>query len=317
MAKQILCSEKEIKEVEKRPEAARKFCQALEKGDILFFPNIPFSFPQEDIAFLLAQKQTANTGRKNIAYKPHRDTITNLISADLTKEDKETFLKIMRNYSYNVEGFLGNFLSPYRAGWKLDYASFRPVQEKGRNLRKRARNDLLHVDAFPSRPVHGARILRFFTNINPEDPRKWITADTFSELMDRFKEEPFCQALKERTPTKKRISRTFKTLLWKLGIPLTLRSTYDEFMLQLHHFLKEEENYQKNCPKQYWDFPPNSCWAVFTDGLTHAALEGKYALEQTFLISNKALLEPKSAPVSILESFSHQTLIHQGFANLR
>ena len=43
----------------------------------------------------------------------------------------------------------------YARSWRVDYASFRPVEEQGRELPLRHRNDLLHLDAFPTRPTHG------------------------------------------------------------------------------------------------------------------------------------------------------------------
>ncbi len=53
-----------------------------------------------------------------------------------------------------------------------------------------------------------------------------------------------------------------------------------------------------------WEFPPNSTWIVFTDMAPHAALSGRFALEQTFLVPRDALLLPKKAPVQILEELS-------------
>ena len=41
-------------------------------------------------------------------------------------------------------------------------------------------------------------------------------------------------------------------------------------------------SFQKNSPHQAVDFPPGSCWLVFTDQVLHAALGGEFALEQTF-----------------------------------
>lgn len=130
-----------------------KFCEALEAGNILFFPKTPFPFPKDEIDFLLQQKQSGSASRKNIAYKPQADKITNHES-----QDEARLLEIMRGYSQKATAFLGNLLEPYKDLWKLDYASFRPFQEKGRKLRTRARNDLLHVDSFPTRPMHGTRI---------------------------------------------------------------------------------------------------------------------------------------------------------------
>ena len=69
---------------------------------------------------------------------------------------------IMRQYSQDVTRFLTGFLSPYEGRWQLDYASFRSIEERGRVQPFRKRNDLLHVDAFPTRPVFGDLILRCF-----------------------------------------------------------------------------------------------------------------------------------------------------------
>src|SRR5947209_25694 len=52
-----------------------------------------------------------------------------------------------------------------------------------------AGNDLLHIDAFPSRPTGGARILRLFANINPVEPRVWMTSNTFPRLLERYGHE--------------------------------------------------------------------------------------------------------------------------------
>ena len=64
--------------------------------------------------------------------------------------------------------------------------SFRPVEEATRRLRLTARNDLLHVDAFPSRPTQGWRILRVFANVNSSEPRVWVTSDPFPKLLERY-----------------------------------------------------------------------------------------------------------------------------------
>ena len=70
--------------------------------------------------------------------------------------------------------------------WSLDYASYRPEEEQSRDLSLHKRNDLLHVDAFPSRPTRGGRILRCFTNINPTRTRNWLTTDRFPALAEKF-----------------------------------------------------------------------------------------------------------------------------------
>lgn len=88
----------------------------------------------------------------------------------------------MRAYSQRTIAFMGSFLPQYARDWKIDFASFRPIEEAGRKVSHRSRNDLIHVDSFPSRPSHGDRLLRIFTNIHPERLRIWVTSDPFEPL---------------------------------------------------------------------------------------------------------------------------------------
>lgn len=285
-----------------------QLCEELESGNILFFSKIPFSFPKEDIEFLLTQKQTEAKNRKNIAYKPTSDKITNFVKD--SPEEQARLLEVMRRYSQAVTTFLSKLLPSYASCWRLDYASFRPFQEKGRKLRLRARNDLLHTDAFPTRPMHGMRILRFFTNINPTESRKWMTSDPFQVLAEKYggqKEMQFPSGPSHSVTGK--LKRLLRVTAHKAGLPVTLRSPYDDFMMRFHNFLKENEDFQKNCHKDHWAFPPGSCWAVFTDQVSHAALEGQYALEQTILVPRNCLLNPEKSPVSVLERLTGEAMV--------
>ena len=72
-------------------------------------------------------------------------------------------------------------------------------------------------------------------------------------------------------------------------------------MLKFHHFLKGNEEFQRTTPRSRWEFPPQSTWLVFTDMVSHAVLSGQFALEQTFIVSRRSLVDTEKAPVSILE----------------
>jgi hypothetical protein len=72
-------------------------------------------------------------------------------------------------------------------------------------------------------------------------------------------------------------------------------------MLRFHHFMKESESFQRECPKERWEFPPNSSWIVFTDTTSHSCISGQYALEQTFIVRRRSLVYPDKAPIAILE----------------
>src|SRR5579875_2157030 len=168
------------------PEKARQWCAQLEAGDILYFPSTPVPLPHDEIDFLLGQQQTDSSLHKNIAYKPNLDKLSGVDTSTADAQAVKRLQEVMRQYSQRVTGFLTQFLSPYQSRWQLDYASFRPQEEQGRDLPLRRRNDLLHTDAFPTRPTYGARILRFFNNIHPARTRDWVVSDPFAETVRQF-----------------------------------------------------------------------------------------------------------------------------------
>jgi hypothetical protein len=290
-----------------------KYCEELEAGNILFLAKCPFQFPKADLDFLLAQRQAASKHRKNIAYKPQTDRITNFVHSSPQQMDK--MHGIMKGYSEKVVQFLSQLLPPYANQWRLDYASFRPFQEETRELRVRARNDLLHTDAFPTRPMHGNRILRFFTNINPHESRQWITSESFQELAKRHGGPhgvPFPESVSDGFGD--RLASSIKQFAKKLGLPVVLRSPYDSFMMEMHNYLKENQQFQENCPKDCWDFPPNCCWIVFSDQVSHAVKAGQYALEQTIIVPQQALVHPEMSPLGVLERLASRSMINPHFA---
>src|SRR5215469_11858280 len=162
------------------------WCSQLEAGDILYFPQTPIAIAESDLQFLLGQQQTDSSLHKNIAYKPNIDKLSGVDTKTADAAAVARLQGIMRQYSKSVTEFLTGFLAPYRANWQLDYASFRPQEEEGRDLPQRRRNDLLHTDAFPTRPTYGARILRFFNNINPSRTRDWVVGDPFATVVKEF-----------------------------------------------------------------------------------------------------------------------------------
>ena len=80
-------------------------------------------------------------------------------------------------------------------------------------------------------------------------------------------------------------------------------------MLTFHDYLKENTDFQRDCPKVRLEFPPLATWLVLTDGVAHAAMSGQYALEQTLLIPPNALVSPQNAPYRILENIAGQPLV--------
>ncbi|HZC65424.1 MAG TPA: Kdo hydroxylase family protein [Candidatus Dormibacteraeota bacterium] len=270
-------------------------CAELESGNILYFAETPFAISAEDREVLLGQKQSSAAFHKNVAYRPAEDRVTGLDKSE--SAEAERLRGILQNYSRNAARFLGELLPPYAGKWKLDYASYRPIEEKGRPARLHARNDLPHVDAFPTRPTNGDRILRLFTNINPLGNRVWITAPPFAAIAPYFAKAVGLPARPGANP----VSSALRGIGRALNLPGARRSPYDQFMHECHNAMKEDTEFQRSAPKQQWEFPPNSTWMVLTDCVSHAVLSGQYALEQTFIISRGAMVRPEMAPAAILE----------------
>ncbi|HTX40203.1 MAG TPA: Kdo hydroxylase family protein [Acidobacteriaceae bacterium] len=288
------------------PEQARAWCARLEAGDILYFPQTPVPPDPGDAGFLLGQQQADSSLHKNIAYKPNVDRLSGYDAKTASPAAVERLHGIMRKYSQSVVAFLTKFLSPYEANWQLDYASFRPQEEQGRDLPLRRRNDLLHTDAFPTRPTHGARILRFFNNIHPARTRDWVVSDPFAETVRQFAPQEI--APKPDSAVERAGKAAARAIGLGAAIPSLKRSPYDDFMMRFHNFLKENPRWQAECTKYSFQFPAGSSWMVYTDTVPHAVLAGQYALEQTFLVRPEAMVRPEVSPLRVLEELAQARL---------
>ena len=281
----------------------REWCSRLEAGDILYFPHTPVPIPADDLTFLLGQQQTSSSLHKNIAYKPDRDKLSGVDDKAANPTEIAHMHEVMRRYSKSIESFLAGFLSPYERRWRLDYASFRPLEEKGRDLPVRRRNDLLHTDAFPTRPTRGWRILRFFHNIHPTRTRDWVIGEPFARVVGSF--APGKLAIPRSDSP---VVRAGKQLAQATGlgalVPQWKRGPYDEFMMRLHNTMKEDSAFQASCVREEVQFGPGTSWMVYTETVPHAVLGGQYALEQTFLVDPAAMVTRESAPIAILEKMA-------------
>lgn len=279
--------------------------EALERGNILLFPQTPFEVSKEDREVLLGAGQVDGNFHKNIAYRPGSGKLTGLGKAHPGESDRVR--QALANYSKRAIELLSEVLAPYRSAWRTDYASFRSIEEEGRTLPLKKRNDLLHTDAFPTRPTNGGLILRIFSNINPAKTRDWMTSEPFAALAPQYAQDAGLAAIADaaQSPWRKLVHT-----VRGMGMPVIDRSPYDEFMLGFHDYLKMNTSYQRDSPKFRFHFPPDATWIVFTDVVPHAVLAGRYALEQTMIISRDSLHNRECAPASILERLSGRKLTY-------
>jgi 3-deoxy-D-manno-oct-2-ulosonic acid (Kdo) hydroxylase len=267
--------------------------EALERGRVLYFEHL--AFPLDDAERRLLSSAWSDQKAKNISFDPGAGEVKGARSEDSGERE---LLAMMARYAALTRALLQGLLAQYTPALKQARTSFRPHEIEGRQPQSYRKDDrLLHADAFPSRPMRGARILRVFSNINPAGkPRVWHVGEPFDALARRFLPD-----VRRALPGVARIEAMF-------GITKGQRTEYDHIMLQLHDRTKRDARYQRQAPRQEIAFPAGSTWVVFTDLVPHAAIKGQFALEQTFELPVAAQLRPELSPLRILERLAGRSL---------
>jgi hypothetical protein len=271
----------------------------LEAGDIIVVTP-PDLLAGPDLAFLRAIDRVGGS-YKNIALVPRTGRLTGV---HLQRDDSARLRRILATYAEQITAVVAALCPGYAACWGVDLTSFRPVEEAGRDLNGRTRNDRLHIDAFPSRPTHGSRILRVFTNVHPTRPRCWLTGDPLDRSLPALQQLPGFPR-----PHRQQAARLRAHIARWVGMPALGRSAYDRSMLRLHDFMKQSDAAQEQCHPIRHDFAPNTSWIVFTDTVPHAVLSGQHALEQTYFVPRRALRAPRRSPLALLEQIARGPLV--------
>ncbi|MEO7729276.1 MAG: Kdo hydroxylase family protein [Burkholderiales bacterium] len=267
------------------PAATVAATRELESGNVLFLPRLEFTLTESERRFL-SPRWLEGTA-KNVSYDPRAEKIAHTSAAG---DDRLQLAAMMARYAQHARALILNVCPRYGDKLRAGLTSFRPVETAGRTTSPRKDDTRLHVDAFASRPNQGLRILRVFSNINPDGrPRVWEIGEPFEALVDRY-----ARRVQPQWPGS-------AWLLEKLHITKGRRSAYDHVMLNLHDRAKLDADYQRTAPKLRFDFPARSTWAVFTDRVMHAALGGQFLLEQTFYLPVAAMQDERYAPLRILE----------------
>ena len=274
-------------------EDARAAAQAaLERGEVVSLPAWGFrTLPGE--AFLL--DAAISDGRsKNVSFDPRTGRLG---GTSLEGGARASLAAMMSRFADFSQALIGAIAPGYGPALQIGKTSFRPCAIEGRALSPRKDDRRLHVDAFPSQPVQGRRILRVFANVDPEGrARVWNVGEPFEPYAARF-----AKGARGQAPGS-------GMLLQRLGLTKGRRTAYDGLMLQLHDRGKQDEAWQASAPRQQVGFTAGSSWIVFTDATLHAALEGQHALEQTFLLPVEAMAEPDLAPLKVLERMTGRRL---------
>jgi 3-deoxy-D-manno-oct-2-ulosonic acid (Kdo) hydroxylase len=267
--------------------------EALERGELVHFAGCPFPLPPAGQLDFLRRHEGVAFGHKDVCYDPARRKLSGARAGH--PSEARRVADVLGQFSAAAVSWLKAKIPPYAGGLVPDRVTLRTQEEATRPLRLTARNDLLHIDNFPTRPTLGRRILRLYVNINPTEPQVWATSERFPDLLLRY-------ALRYGVPARSRAEWTAPaSSVVRLFTGAPRGSAYDTWMLRLHHFLKEEEGFQAQAGRRLWTFAPGSTWLLFSDGLAHALMRGRFSLEHSFFVPHECLARPEEAPVSHLE----------------
>ena len=259
----------------------------LEAGDLILFPDHAFEVAPEERHLISPDIFSGES--KNASFDAASGRMGGV---SLDDEDLKRLSGMMARYADFAKGLLATCAPSYASKADRRRTSFRPGEVSTRVLSPRKDDRRLHVDAFPSNPTQGRRILRVFTNVHPEGrERVWrIGGQRFEEFAAGF-----------RSKLKGAPSPIILAGMEALKITRGRRTAYDDAMLQLHDMAKLDDEFQANTPQVTISLPAGASWIVYTDSVLHAAMAGQHLFEQTFLLNPDAMTRPELSPVRTLE----------------
>lgn len=278
-----------------RPEVAaadtERYARDLESGAVLVLPRLAFPLSANEQRFL--DVRWSDGKAKNISLDS--DTIKGARGDDA---DLLALTAMIARFASDASALIAALFPRYAPYLTRARTSYRPHTAAGRAVSWRKDDTRLHVDAFPSRPNHGVRILRVFCNVNPHgEDRLWRVGEAFEPMAQRF------------LPKIRAMLPGEAAILSALGVTRSVRSEYDHLMLALHDAAKSDLGYQRGSPQREVRFAPGTTWICFSDQVMHAASSGQYMLEQTTHLPIDALYEPQRSPLAVLERITGRTLI--------
>jgi len=266
---------------------------AVESGHVLSFPRLAFAFADDERRFL--DPKWADGKAKNVSVRWPSGELRGAAGGAV---DLAALKALIVRYAEQSEAFALRLFPHYRGTLRRGNTSFRPVDVSGRARSWRQDDTRLHIDAFPSNPMHGTRLLRVFCNVNPGgEPRRWRIGERFEDHVRRY-----LAAISPPLPGS-------AWLMAATGITKRRRTAYDHFMLQLHDRAKADADFQATSPQARVDFAPGTTWVCFSDQVLHAAMGGQHMIEQTFYLDAQDLAQPASSPLAVLERLTGRALL--------
>lgn len=195
---------------------------------MLCFPQLAFELTPAEAQLL--NPSLVDPKCKNLSLNIDKNRLQGVAEAG----NEPVVKALLERYYQHTRSLIETLLPEYRGKLLEPVNSLRMheiSQWQGKNSWRKD-DTRLHVDAFPSRPIHGQRIIRVFNNINPHGvPRVWRAGEPFEQLTERL------------LPRLKPYSALSARLQAALSITKSKRSHYDHLMLQLHDAMKADSDY--------------------------------------------------------------------------
>lgn len=244
---------------------------ALEQGTILVLPGVPFELTDTDKAILFRRKK-AKTSKA--------DKLRKLAGQE--RDDPER-APLLARYAQWTRQLVTDLFPDYARALETGPTEFRAGARK--------RPQPVHLDFYYQRPTQGRRLLRVFTNVNPEGrERVWDVGEGFETFARRHAHD-----LKRDV-----VGRAW--VLSRLGVTKGPQTAYDHAMLQLRALAEAEFKNGERLPTA--SFPAGATWIGYTDSILHADRSGQYAFEQTFILPIEATARREASPLAILEDLT-------------
>jgi hypothetical protein len=267
------------------------YARDLESGGVLVLPQVAFPIADDERRFL--DVRWSDGRAKNISLEG-----SSIKGATGTAQDRAALARFVERYAVGASTLIAALFPRYAPYLKRARTSYRPHPAVGRDVSWRKDDARLHVDAFPSRPNRGERILRAFRNVNPHGAdRVWRVGEDFGAMAQRL------------LPRVRPMRPGEAALLSALFVTKGRRSEYDHLMLGLHDRAKADLEYQRSSEQREVRFAPGTTWICFSDQVMHAAMSGQFMLEQTIHLPVSALYDRERSPLATLERLTGRALV--------
>jgi hypothetical protein len=275
------------------PADVERHARALEAGGVLVLPRLAFRIEPDETRFL--DVRWSDGKAKNISLDGQA-----IKGARGSADELAALARMVGRFAADATALVGALFPRYAPHLTRARTSYRPFGAAGRAVSWRKDDTRLHVDAFPSRPNRGERILRVFCNVNPNgEDRVWRVGETFEAMARRL------------LPRVRSMYVGESAALAALHVTKGPRSEYDHLMLGLHDRAKADLDYQRDAVQREVRFAPGTTWICYSDQVMHAASSGQFMLEQTTHLPMSALYEPERSPLAVLERITGRELVRR------